>query len=117
MKVELSEELYLDLLKSANERGKTVEKHISGMQELYNNNVRAYEDVTQEQLDHFKRCLHFTIDELMVSQQDMANSDEGTEIDRKMVDVLNVLFGRATNDYMIVTELLKIFYDKIELKN
>lgn len=112
MKLEMPDELYFELAQTANSIGITPVEHISKMQQFYSNTVRTYEMVTQEELDYFKNVLHMTIAETLVAQEDLANSDEGTEADRKMVDVLNILFARATRDYALVCELLKEFYGR-----
>lgn len=111
MWVEISEEQYFRLVKSANERNISVEKHIESMQAKFTDIEQTFMNFNQEEIDHFKLVLQATISEIIQSQEDLANSDEGTMTDKVMVDILNILFGRATRNKMIFAELCGKYYE------
>ena len=113
MKLEISEDLYFSLLKTANGLNMSVNEHILTMQEKYANTEQDFLVTSQVMLDNFRAVLFMTIQEILDSQKNLANSDEGTPEDMAMVEVLNVLFARATRDNMIVQECLDIFTKKM----
>lgn len=112
MKIEIPERLYFRILQECNNNEINIEDYISGLFEKYLNLQTSYEKLTQKELDYFIQCLHFTIEEILLSQKDLAESEEGTEVDKKMVDILNVIFARATRDKTIINECIDIFYKK-----
>ena len=111
IKIEISEEQYFRLLKTANENNMTVAQHIESMQSRFTDIEQTFEEFTQLEIDNFKTTLFHTISEILDSQEELAKSNEGTIDDKIMVDILNILFGRATRDKMIYSEVCNKYYE------
>lgn len=110
MKIEIDEQLYFNLLKKANDRNISIQEHISRMNDRYTDMVYSNPAYTQKELDQFNDWLNFTLDETIDAQIDLVDSDVGTWIDKRMIDVLKVMFGRATRDKEIYNEMIRAFY-------
>jgi hypothetical protein len=110
-KLELSEEQFFRLAKTANDNNMTVAQHIESMQSAFTNIHQTFEEFSQLEIENFKNTLFNTISEILDSQEELARSDDGTIDDKIMVDVLNILFGRATRDRLIFSEMCNKYYE------
>lgn len=113
VKLDIDEEAYFKLIKSANNNNMSVGKHIETMQAKFTNIEQTFDDFTQLEVDHFKVVLFHQISEILESQKELAKSNEGTIDDKIMVDVLNILFARATRDKLIFNELCNEYYESL----
>ena len=111
VKLDIDEEAYFKLIKSANDNNISVGKHIETMQAKFTNIEQTFDDFTQLEVDHFKVVLFHQISEILESQEELAKSNEGTVDDKIMVDILNTLFGRATRDKVIYSEMCNKYYE------
>ncbi|MFR5188140.1 hypothetical protein [Peptostreptococcus sp.] len=111
VKLDIDEEAYFKLIKSANDNNMSVGKHIETMQAKFTNIEQTFDDFTQLEVDHFKVVLFHQISEILESQEELAKSNEGTVDDKIMVDILNILFGRATRDKVIYSEMCNKYYE------
>lgn len=111
MKINLPDELYFKILTVCNNDNIPIDEFIVGLFEKYLNLQQSYNDLTQNKLDYFTSCLHQTIDEIIQGQIDLTESDEGTDIDKKMIQVLTIIFARATRDRMIMSECVDSFFN------
>jgi len=114
VKLDIDEEAYFKLIKSANDNNMSVGKHIETMQAKFTNIEQTFDDFTQLEVDHFKVVLFHQISEILESQEELAKSNEGTVDDKIMVDILNILFGRATRDKVIYSEMCNKYYPKLQ---
>lgn len=114
MKIEIPERVYFRIMQEANNQNKSVNEFISGLFERFMNIETTYENVSQDDLELFTGALHSTIDEIIDSQNDLANSDEGTNMDLIMIHVLEIIFARATRDKLIMAECLEYFLKEKE---
>ena len=113
MKLEIPESLYFELAKAANEKGRSIAEHIGLMNQRYNDVEKSFEGFTQREVDYFTGVLFNTLDEILTSQEELARSDERTEADARMTEILNVLFGRATRDRDIFNEIIEMFFKSV----
>lgn len=110
MKINLPDELYFGVMQICNDEGVAINDFVQGLFERYLNLQQSYNELPQSKIDYFTSCLHQTIDEIMQSQKDLSVSDEGTDVDKRMIDILNVIFARATRDKMIMSECVGLFF-------
>lgn len=111
VKLDIDEETYFKLIKSANNNDMTVGKHIETMQAKFTNIEQTFDDFTQLEVDHFKLVLFHQISEILESQEELANSNEGTIDDEIMIEILNLLFARTTRDKLIFNEMCSKYYE------
>ncbi|MGP1402636.1 MAG: hypothetical protein ACTTKY_00640 [Catonella sp.] len=111
MKINLPDELYFKILTACNNDNIPINEFIVGLFERHLNLQQSYNDLTQDKLDYFTSCLHQTIDEIVQGQIDLSESDEGTDVDKKMIEVLTIIFARATRDRMIMSECIDSFFN------
>lgn len=110
MKINLPDELYFGVMQICNDDDIAIDDFVQGLFERYLNLQQSYNELPQSKIDYFTSCLHQTIDEIMQSQKDLSVSDDGTDVDKKMIDILNVIFARATRDKMIMSECVDLFF-------
>lgn len=110
MKIEIPDELYYKLLQDSMKNKRSINEQLQKVFERYMNLDIVYENLNDEQINTFRDILHSTIEEILISQKDLAESDEGSELDLKMMDVLNILLARATRDKDIMSECMEEFF-------
>lgn len=114
MKIEIPERVYFRIMQEANNQNKSVNEFVSGLFERFMNLETTYENVSQDDLELFTNELHLIIDEIIDSQEDLAKSDEGNDMDLIMVHILEIMFARATRDKLIMAECLEYFLKEKE---